>query len=213
MSIRLRANGSFTKVGAIATILLILFAIPVAADVAVQNFMAAEVVTVDACFTKTPGADATSVTGFFSFDDTTTVTDDGVDLLQETSTIRAFAGDRLLYSEAVDFNNACGNDLTLTFLSTDDPAGGLALEPATGGIWDDVNVSFYLADPAGVVVPGLPGTWVEMMNVSGGVVTTPGSVVIADGTTSTMAVVVDTDDAVTIGATGTLRWIAAADHG
>ena len=213
MGSQTQRSGSFTRGGAIAAILVILLAVPVAAEVAIQNFMAADVLTSDACFSKTAGSDAASASGFFTFDSSTTVTDGGVDLIQETSTIRAFAGDRLLYSDAIVFSNTCGADITVSFISAPDPAGNPAVDPAAGGVWDDLNLSFYLEDPAGVTVPGLAGTWVEMLTVTGGAISTPGSVVIPDGQNRPMAVTVDTDGAATAGSTGTLRWIAAANHG
>ncbi len=206
-------SGTFTKTSAIAAILVILLAVPVAAEVAIQNFMAADVLTSDACFSKSAGADAAAASGFFTFDSTTTVTDGGVDLIQETSTIRAFAGDRLLYSDAIVFANNCGADITVTFISAPDPAGNPAIDPPVGGVWADINLRFYLADPTGLTIPGLPGSWVEMLAVDAGVATTPGSVVIPNGQSRSMAVTIDTDGAAVSGSTGTLRWIAAANNG
>lgn len=209
---RLRTGGSFTKSGALAAMLVLFVAVPVAAEVAVQNFMTAEVTSSDACFTKTAGADANNANGLLTFDAATTVTNGGVDLLQETTTLSAFAGDRLLYSEAVLFNNDCGHDITISFISEDDPAGGPAIEPATGGLWDGVNVSFSFEDPAGATILGLGGTYTEMLRVNTGTLTTGGTFVLGDGASVTMAIVIDTDETLAPNSTGILRWTAVATH-
>ncbi len=208
------SQGRFNKKWAIVALAVMLFATPAAAGIIVQNFLRADITINDPCFTKTDGPDVASASGLLTFDTTATVADPagGVDLLQETATFQAYAGDRMLYTSAINFNNTCGHDLDLTFISADDPAGGLALD--TAAAFADMDVRMYLPDAGGAAVPGLTGTWVEMLSVIGGTATngtTP--VVLPSGGTLTMAVIIDADAAATTPTTGTLRWIAQADHG
>jgi hypothetical protein len=199
-------------------IAMMMIAVPAAAAVITQNFMRADVSVNAACFTKTAGSDTTSASGFITFNGGATINDPSgtVDLIQETMTVSGFAGDRMLYTDAVDFNNACTGPINVTLLSENDPAGGLALDPAfvSGGFWADLDVALYLANvatPAGN--PGSSGDWTLMMRVAGGSVSDQlGSVSIPAGATRPMAVVVDTDDGVVGTATGTLRWTAQATH-
>lgn len=197
---------------------MMMIAVPAAAAVITQNFMRADVSVDAACFTKTAGGDVASASGFITFNGGATINDPSgtVDLIQETMTVQGFAGDRLLYTDAVDFNNNCPSAVAVTFVSENDPAGGLAVDPAfvPGGFWADVDITLYVANtatPAGN--PGSSGDWTLMMRVSGGTVTDQiGSVSVPAGATRSMAVVVDTDDGVTTTATGILRWTAQATH-
>ncbi len=206
--------GRFGKGGAIAIIIGLLMVVPAAAGIIVQNFLRADIEVAAACFTKTDGADIASTTGLIDFDETQTVaTAGGVNLLQERATFSAFQGDRMLYTEAVTFNNTCGHDLELLFISAADPAGGAAVEDMAG-----LDVRFYLPDATnGGAVPGLTGDWTEMLSVVGGTATDgTTAVTLADTATLTMAIVVDADSAAAVrtGAdAGIVRWIAQADHG
>lgn len=212
------SSGRFTKGWAIVALAIMLFAVPAAAGIIVQNFLRADITVNDACFTKTDGADVASASGLLTFDDAATIADTagGVDLLQETATFQAYAGDRMLYTSAVDFNNTCGHDLQITFISAADPADNDAID--TPAAFGDIDVRMYLPDAtvAGVAVPGLTGTWTEMLSVVGGTpVNGVTPVTLPAGGTLTMAVIVDADDdpAAATPFTGTLRWIAQADHG
>lgn len=197
---------------ALAALLVLLVAVPVAADVGVQNFMRAEVTSAEPCFVTTAGPDALAGNGFLTFDSTPTVDENGVDLVQELLQLTAFAGDRLFYTEALIITNTCGTDLSVQFLNADDPAGNPALEPATGAPWDGIHMRFYLEDPAGVGVTGLTGTYATMLEALAGTVTTTGSVVIPAGQSRNLAVTIDTDGAMAPALTGVLRWVAVADH-
>jgi hypothetical protein len=197
---------------------MMMIAVPASAAVITQNFMRADVSVNAACFTKTAGADASSGSGFLTFNGGATIQDPSgtVDLIQETMSVQGFAGDRLIYSDAVHFNNNCPDGVAVTLVSENDPAGGLAVDPAyvSGGFWDDIDVSIYMATvgtPTGT--PGSSGDWQLMMSVSQGSVSDQlASVNIPAGATRQMAVVLDTDDGVTIVDTGTLRWTAQATH-
>lgn len=199
-------------------IAMMMIAVPASAAVITQNFMRADLSVNAACFTKTAGADASSGSGFLTFNGGATIQDPSgtVDLIQETMSVQGFAGDRLIYSDAAHFNNNCPSGIAVTFVSENDPAGGLAVDPAyvAGNFWDDIDVSIYMATvaaPAGT--PGSSGDWQLMMTVSQGTVTDQiASVSIPNGATRNMAVVIDTDDGVTVTATGTLRWTAQATH-
>ena len=199
-------------------IAMMMIAVPASAAVITQNFMRADVSVNAACFTKTAGADATSGSGFHTFNGGATITDRSgtVDLIQETMSVQGFAGDRLIYSDAVQFNNDCPDDIALTFLSENDPAGGLAVDPAfvPGEFWADIDIALYIATVASPTTnPGSGGEWQVMMRVNGGAVTDQiSSVNIPAGASRPMAVVLDTDDGVTTTDTGTLRWTAQATH-
>ena len=213
-------NNSWTMTRRWAGILvaMMMIAVPASAAVITQNFMRADVSVDAACFTKTAGADASSGSGFLTFNGGATIQDPTgtVDLIQETMSVQGFAGDRLIYTDAVQFNNGCPDDIAVTFVSENDPAGGLAVDPqvVSGGFWPDVDITLYMATvaaPAGT--PGVSGDWQVMMRVSGGAVNDQiASVSIPDGSTRSMAVVIDTDDGVATTATGTLRWTAQATH-
>ena len=199
-------------------IAMMMIAVPASAAVITQNFMRADVTVDGACFTKTAGADDASTSGFLTFNGGATIQDTSgtVQLIQETMAVRGFAGDRLIYTSAVLFNNDCPTEIEVTFVSQNDPADGLAVDPAvvTGLFWDDVDITLYLAangSPSGI--PGESGDWQAMMSILGGTVTDQiGSVTILPSTSRRMAVVVDTDDGVDTSALGTLRWTAQATH-
>ncbi len=200
-------------------IAMMMIAVPAAASIITQNFMMAEVSVNDACFTKTPGADANNGLDMLVFDSAAVLQDPTgtVNLLQETMTIKGFAGDRLIYTEAAIFSNACiGGQLDVSLISENDPTDHLAVDPAyvTDGFWDDVEVSIYLGNnsaPAGI--PGVSGEWTLVMRVVGGAVDDNiNSVTIPEGSFRPMGVVIDTDDGITDGDLGILRWTAQAVH-
>lgn len=197
---------------------MMMIAVPASAAVITQNFMRADLSVNAACFTKTAGADASSGSGFLVFNGAATIQDPSgtVDLIQETMSLQGFAGDRLIYTDAVHFNNNCPDGVAVTLVSENDPANGGAVDPpyVIGNFWDDIDVSIYLAtvtSPTGT--PGSSGDWQLMMSVSQGSVNDQiASVNIPAGGTRSMAVVIDTDDGVTITDSGTLRWTAQATH-
>ncbi|MGA9595864.1 MAG: hypothetical protein WBV06_06890 [Acidimicrobiia bacterium] len=212
------SSWTMTRRWAGVLIAMMMIAVPASASVITQNFMAADASVNAACFTKTAGADASSGSGFLAFDGGATIQDVSgtVDLIQETMSINGFAGDRLIYSDAVHFNNNCGSPVAVTFVSENDPNGGLAVDPAyvAGDFWDDISISIYLATVAAPTgTPGSSGDWQLMMSVAQGSVSDQfASVSIPDGATRSLAVVIDTDDGVTTTDTGTLRWTAQATH-
>ena len=116
-------------------IAMMMIAVPASAAVITQNFMRADVSVNAACFTKTAGADASSGSGFLTFNGGATITDPTgtVDLIQETMSMQGFAGDRLIYTDAVRFNNDCPDAIAVTFVSENDPADGRAIDPDRRG--------------------------------------------------------------------------------
>jgi hypothetical protein len=202
-------------------IAMMMIAVPASAAVITQNFMRADVSVNAACFTKIAGNDVSSGSGFITFNGGATISDPSgtVDLIQETMSVQGFAGDRLLYTDAVRFNNDCPDDIAVTFVSENDPSGattGLAIDPAfaPGTIWVDIDITLYMATVAAPTgTPGTSSDWQVMMRVAGGTATDQISTVnIPAGGSRAMAVVIDTDDGVTTTATGTLRWTSQATH-
>ena len=181
-------------------IALMMIAVPAAAAVVTQNFMKGEATSSAACFTKVAGADASS--GFLTFVGGNTVTPGapGVDLLQETVQFDGYAGDRVIYTDAVQFANACGHDIDVLLRVEADPEGN---GPIAGLGGFHIEISLWdtgLAD------------WDTPIVVHNGAVATAvsGSVTIADGTSVPMRISVDTDAAG--GTDGTLYWTAEASH-
>lgn len=197
---------------------MMMIAVPAAAAVITQNFMRADVSVNAACFTKAAGTDANSGSGFLVFNGGATISDPSgtVDLIQETMTVQGFAGDRLIYSDAVVFSNGCNGQIDVALISENAPNNALAVEPAyvSGGFWDDVDIFMYLANtasPSGL--PGVSGDWTLVMRVTNGSVDDNlASVTIPASSNRRMAVVVDTDDGVLATDTGILRWTAQAIH-
>ncbi len=203
-------NMRMTRRGAGILIALMLIAVPAAAAVMTQNFQSATIEINGPCFTVRAGGDASSVTGFVDFT-SDTVASGTVDLLQESLTIYGHAGNRAVYSEVAEFDNGCLAGATVEFLPATDPGGAAAFVPAlTDPIWDEVNVSFYLANTA---TPGdvlTSGDWDELLSVDAGVATTPEAGSVPIGGVRALAVVVDTDSGVTlpVATPPTLRWTA-----
>jgi hypothetical protein len=212
-------NNRMTRRTAVVLVALMMIAVPATAAVITQNFMRADVTLNAACFTKTAGNDAAG-SGFLTFTESTVVDPGrGVTLFQERTELDGFAGDRMIYSDAVRFNNNCGHQIQVSLVSQNDPAGAPALEPDASGpsIWDDVNVKIYLATGPGD--PGIPSDsnagWELMLTVdNGGTVTQGGSVFIGNATDHRLAFVVDTQAGLTPIPieSAIIRWTAQAVH-
>ena len=195
-------------------IALMLIAVPAAAAVMTQNFQSATIEINGPCFTVTAGNDASNATDFVDFT-SATVTSGTVDLLQESLTVTGHAGNRAVYSEVAIFDNGCLTGATVDFIPATDPGGAAAFVPAlTDPIWDEFNISFYLANTA---TPGdvlTSGDWDEVLSVTAGVVTTPETAAVPSGGIRNLAVVIDTDSGVTLPAatSPTLRWTAQVEY-
>lgn len=213
-------NG-MTRRTAVVLVMLMMIAVPATAAVITQNFMRADVSLTAACFTKTAGADALGGSGFISFtEDATVDARNGVTLLQEKTDLQGYRGDRMIYSDAVRFNNTCAHTIQVSLVSQNDPNGDPALEPAAvaGSVWDDVAIKLYLSDVAITADPGIPTdtnpNWELMLTVdNGGDVTSGGSVTIPNSGIRRLAFVIDTQHDVALPTdVATLRWTAQAIH-
>jgi hypothetical protein len=194
-------------------IALMLIAVPAAAAVMTQNFQSATIEINGPCFTVTAGDDTLSATGFVAFA-SSNVTSGTVDLFQESLTVTGHAGNRAVYSEIAVFDNGCLADAFVDFIPATDPGGAAAFVPAlTDPIWDEFNITFYLANTA---TPGdvlTSGDWDEVLSVDAGAVTTPDTASVPQGGIRYLAVVIDTDSAATAPPTApTLRWTAQVSY-
>jgi len=211
-----------TRRSAAIIVALMMIAVPAAAAVVTQNFMAADLDLNAACFTKEAGTDVLNTSGYVAFRGTETINGGGVSLLQETVGLEGFAGDRLIYSDAVHIRNACGHILDVTLIGENDAFGGAVLEPSVPDpVWQDMDVAIYMSNELPTDVTTLPPSsqWVPMLTVVNGVVTSTGNQVSMGNTAvRSLAFVVDTD--ATIDSTppaagepwGTIRWTAQATH-
>ena len=214
-------NG-MTRRTAVVLVMLMMIAVPATAAIITQNFMRADVSLTAACFTKTAGTDAgVPDVDFISFAENTVDARNGVTLLQETTSLTGFKGDRMIYSDAVRFNNTCAHTIQVSLVSQNDPNGDPALEPAAvaGSIWDDVAIKLYLSNVAITADPGIPTdtntNWDLMLTVDeGGDVTPGGSVTIPNAGIRRLAFVIDTqfDSDALSNEIATLRWTAQAIH-
>ena len=195
-------------------IALMLIAVPAAAAVMTQNFQSATIEINDSCFTVTAGSDATNPTGFVAFS-SGTVPSGTVDLYQESLTVTGHAGNRAIYSEVAWFDNGCGTLATVDFIPATDPGGAAAFVPdLTDPIWDEFNISFYLANSATPDPDVFSADWDEVLTVDAGVATTPDTGSVPNGGIRALAVVIDTDSGVTlpVAVTPTLRWTAQVEY-
>jgi hypothetical protein len=211
-----------TRRSAAIIIALMMIAVPAAAAVVTQNFMAADLELNAACFTKEAGTDVLNVSGYVAFNGAETIDGGGVSLLQETVGLEGFAGDRLIYSDAVHIRNSCGHALDVTLIGENDAFGGAVLEPSVPAlVWQDMDVAIYMSNELPGDVTTLPPSsqWVLMLTVVDGTVTSTNSqVAMANTAVRSLAFVVDTD--ATIDSTpppagepwGTIRWTAQATH-
>jgi hypothetical protein len=208
-----------TRRTAVVLVVLMMIAVPATAAVITQNFMRADVSLQAACFTKTAGADALGSSGFVTFTESATVNaGGGVTLLQERTDLQGFRGDRMIYSDAVRFENTCGHAIQVSLVSQNDPDNDPALEPpaVSGSVWDFVNIKLYLSDIVGD--PGIPtdsnANWELMLTIeNGGTVASGGAVTIPNAQDRRLAFVIDTQhDVVLPTDVATLRWTAQAVH-
>ena len=143
----------------------VLAATPAVAAVVIQNFVRADVTKAAACMTKIEGIDATTFATAASApyvdvnEINTAVTADGVNLLNEVLTVKAFKGDRLFVTDGMRIKNACNYPITVTLTNEAQPFTGAT---ATGGDWTDMSIKVYLGKQgitsAAVLNPALSGT-------------------------------------------------------
>jgi hypothetical protein len=130
-----------------------LSAAPAAAAVLMQNFVKIDVNKVAACMTKVGGTDATTFNNaanapYIGVNTTSTLTSaDGVSLLNETVTLKAFKGDRTSITDGFRVRNTCNYPITVSLRAEAQPDGNAAVT----GDWTDVAMSVYLSKP--VITP------------------------------------------------------------
>jgi hypothetical protein len=211
-----------TRRSAAIIIALMMIAVPAAAAVVTQNFMAAELDLNAACFTKVAGTDTLNTSGYVAFDGNRTIAGGGVSLLQETVGLEGFAGDRLIYSDAVHILNSCGHVLDVTLVGENDAFGGAVLEPSVpSSVWNDIDVAIYMStvDPAAITTLPPSGQWELMLTVvAGNVNSTNTQIPMANTEVRSLGFVVDTAAIITTAPPsggepwGTIRWTAQATH-
>ncbi len=131
---------------------------PAAAAVLMQNFVKVEVNKVAACMTKVGGSDATTFSDpakspYIGVNTTNTLTTaEGVKLLNETVTMKAFKGDRTSITDGFRVRNSCNYPLTVSLLAEAQPDGGTALS----GDWTDIAMTVYLGKQSITPVAAAP---------------------------------------------------------
>ena len=135
---------------------LVVSAVPAGAAVLVQNFVRADASRNAACVTKIAGLDSapsvitTNVTG-------TGTSSTGVALLNESISIKSFAGDRTVATDSIRIKNTCASAMNV-FLRAEP---GLAAA-TTSGDWTALAMNVYLGNTsivsAGALNPALSTT-------------------------------------------------------
>ncbi|MEM7093191.1 MAG: hypothetical protein AAF567_09335 [Actinomycetota bacterium] len=201
----------FTRRSAAIVVALLMIAAPAGASVIVQNYMEAEVSAVAPCFAKTVGADPDPVGtpgALITYDGTgNTTTVDGVDLIEERITLTGMVGDRVIYTDVVNYVNNCTDPITVQLTST-----------GVSGDWSDFSAEIWIsnvANPANIDPnqdPALTDDWNDTLLFVGDpfVAGSTGSVVVAPGASVQGAFVVSTDVAIAGGTTATVNWVAEA---
>jgi hypothetical protein len=126
-------------------------AVPAGAAVIMQNFVKADITRAAACMTKVEGNDArTYATAanapYFDVNETNVAaTTDGVSLLNEAITVKAFKGDRMIASDVMRIRNTCNAPITVQLKNEAQPFTGAT---ATSGDWTELSVKMYLGKSA-----------------------------------------------------------------
>lgn len=156
---------SMSRRVAFLTLLALSVATPAFAAVIIQNFMKVEFIAEAACFEKVGGQDAIDFSDdtkspYAAVDTASTINVNGVDLLQESVTVKAMAGDRTIYSDVVRYRNTCDYALDVTLTVEADPNGGTATNWTPG----NMTVSMYISDPlaTGAAAPAPWGVGVPL---------------------------------------------------
>jgi hypothetical protein len=152
---------------AIATVALMSVAAPAAASVIIENFIKADITSSAACFTKVGGADHTAYNNggvapaapalYVNFDTAPTLSAAGVNLINETVSLRGYAGDRTRFTDVIRYRNTCGFPLSVKLISEADPAAGAAVS----GVWDG-GVSVFLSKVSDAINPAAPTSSVDL---------------------------------------------------
>jgi len=148
----MKSKRRITRRVGLASAALLVAATPAFASMLTENFMEAEIDSIDACFSKVGGADVgahgKAVVGFVGdatqFRDVDgSVNDAAVDeanevkLLQEDVTVTGMIGDRVTYTDVVRYQNTCDEDILISLNLTE-----------TDGDWADRTAKVYLSQNA-----------------------------------------------------------------
>jgi hypothetical protein len=160
---------------AIASVALMSVAAPAAASVIIENFIKADITVSAACFTKVGGQDhiaynnggvapAAPTALWVNFDTTPTLSAGGVNLINETVSLRGYAGDRTRFTDVIRYKNTCGFPLSVKLISEADPATPTA-GPAVSGSWNG-GVSVFLSTVSDVAGGAAPTSSVDFASVN-----------------------------------------------
>lgn len=204
----------FTRRSAAIVVALLMVAAPASASIIVQNFMEAEITAAPPCFIKVAGADAASTLA--GFDDTTNTTPvDGVDLLEEKIDLTGMEGDRVVYTDMVEYQNNCAEPIDVVLTTN-----------TVSGDWADVAAEIWISNvaaPANIDpnldAAGAATDWndtyilVPAGTAAGAFVDSTGVVTVPAGQTVQGAFVVSTDNGGIAGANPVVNWVAQATIG
>jgi hypothetical protein len=199
----------------------VLAATPAAASVVMQNFVRADVDKADACMVKVAGKDAGTFNNpgklpYVAFSDADSIVVNDTKLINETLSITALKGDRLLVSDGMRIVNKCAYSITVQLAAEADPAGGAAIEN-----WKEMHMELFLASkPGGAgTLPFSAATNWDMSpvvaNADGSLGNTvTGSVTLGAGEEVQVGAMIDTDrNADAAVGTGTLRFTVSGTAG
>lgn len=202
--------------GRVATLVvaLLLLAVPASAAIITQNFLQAEITADAACFVKVAGGDTTIANSpaVVTLTDVNT-SSNGIILLQETVAISGYDGDRVTYTDVVQYRNDCAYDIEVELVAE---AGMDGVGPI-GGDWTGIYAEIYLSNDVNYLLGSTDlsdGNWDGPIVVDEGVLGTAsagGTTTLSTGeflTTAFMVEVAEGQDAT--GNTGTLRYTATA---
>jgi hypothetical protein len=150
-------------------------AAPAAASVIIENFIKADVTVAAACFTKVGGQDHIAYNNggvapgaasalWVNFDTTPTLSAGGVNLINETVSLRGYAGDRTRFTDVIRYKNTCGFPLSVKLISEADaatPTAGAAVSPSWNG-----GVSVFLSTVSDTVGGAAPTSSVDFASVN-----------------------------------------------
>lgn len=194
MSTNVTPRRRMAKTAAAAAFVLGVTALPAAATMIMQNFIEADIQAAPACMVKTAGADAGHTSGLVTFNTTNTQSNnatDGVQLLNETFTIKALKGDRLISSSAGVITNNCTYPLTVSLV-----AEGQLGDAMWEGSWTDISADLYLGTANGTATTDFSNAsaWLTSpihANSTGVTDTQTGSVTLAPNDTALLGWLID----------------------
>jgi hypothetical protein len=137
---------------------LLLLAVPASAAIFTQNFLQAEITAEDACFVKVAGGDTTLANSPASVVLTNTH--------QEQVQVTGYVGDRVTYTDVVQYTNTCAYDIVVELVAEADAAGN----PAVDGTWGSMYAELYISNTPNAVASAdlADGSWEGPIVVNAG---------------------------------------------